>query len=193
MDSASADLTESNPEDWPQELESVLFDKETIARRVAELGAAIARDYDGRPLVLIAVLKGGIFFLSDLSREITLPHEFDLVGAQSYKGGTRPTEDITITKDLDLDIEGKDVLIVEDIYDTGGTLGVIRKMLEIHQPASIEVCALLNKKKDRTDRIELKYIGFNIEDVFVVGYGLDYKEKFRNLPCIGVLRPEIYQ
>lgn len=193
MDSVSADLMESDSQNRLRDLESVLFDKETIARKVAELGDSISRDYAGKSLVLVAVLKGGIFFLSDLSRAISIPHEFDLVGAQSYKGGTRPTEDIRITKDLDLDIEGKDVLIIEDIYDTGGTLGVIRKMLEIHQPNSVEVCALLNKKKDRPDPIRVRYVGFDIDDVFVVGYGLDFKEKYRGLPCIGVLKADIYE
>lgn len=176
-----------------EHLDSVLFTEEGIRARVAALGKQITRDYQGRDLALIGILKGGIIFLADLSREIDLAHEFDMVGAQSYKGGTQPTRDVVITKDLDLEIEGRDVLIIEDIYDTGNTLRVIQQMLDIFSPRSIEVCALLAKNKDRKVPVNLKYVGFEIDDVFVVGYGLDYKERYRNLKCIGVLNKEMYQ
>jgi hypoxanthine phosphoribosyltransferase len=175
-----------------QDLERVLFSREMIAERVHELGQQISKDYQGKNLVLVGILKGGILFLSDLSRELSIPHQFDLVGAESYKGGTQPTPEVRITKDIDLSIEGRDVLLVEDIYDTGNTLRVLRDMLKIYRPASIEICALLSKRKNRSEKMDLKYVGFDIDDVFVVGYGLDYKERYRNLRCIGVLHPEFY-
>lgn len=175
-----------------QDLQSILFTKEQIANRVRELGLQISKDYQGKELVLIGILKGGILFLSDLSREITVPHQFDLVGAESYKGGTQPTREIRITKDIDLSIQGKHVLLVEDIYDTGNTLKVLQEMLRIYRPASLGICALLSKRKTRPNPLDLKYVGFEIEDVFVVGYGLDYKERYRNLQCIGILHPELY-
>lgn len=181
------------PTSLQDDLSAVLHGEEEISAKVAEMGARIARDYAGRDLVLIGVLKGGIFFLSDLSRAIALPHEFDMVGASSYKDGTVPTPEVTITKDLDLSIRGRDALLVEDIYDTGRTLNAIHSMLEMYQPRTLEVCALLRKEKPRTPEIDIKYVGFDIEDVFVVGYGLDYKERYRNLRCIGVLAPEIYE
>lgn len=182
----------STSADLNMDLEKVLFSRERIAERVQELGHQISTDYQGKELVLIGILKGGILFLSDLSREIEIPHQFDLVGAESYKGGTRPTEEIRITKDVDLSIQGKHVLLVEDIYDTGNTLRVLREMLQIYRPQSIEICALLAKRKPRPHPIAIKYVGFEIDDVFVVGYGLDYKERYRNLRCIGVLHPEFY-
>jgi hypoxanthine phosphoribosyltransferase len=178
--------------DLRHDLERILYSREQIAERVQELGQQISHDYQGKKLVLVGILKGGILFLSDLSREIAIPHEFDLVGAESYKGGTHPTEDVRITKDIDLSIEGKHVLLVEDIFDTGNTLRVLRKMLKIYRPESIEICALLAKRKPRANPVELKYVGFEIDDVFVVGYGLDYKERYRNLNCVGVLHPEFY-
>lgn len=174
------------------DLESVIFTREQIGERVQELGEQISRDYQGKELVLIGILKGGILFLSDLSREITIPHQFDLVGAESYKGGTQPTPEVRITKDIDLSIEDRHVLLIEDIYDTGNTLRVLREMIRIYRPASVEICALLAKRKPRAHPVSIKYVGFEIDDVFVVGYGLDYKERYRNLGCIGVLNPEFY-
>jgi hypoxanthine phosphoribosyltransferase len=173
-----------------QDLQTVLFTEEQIARKVAELGARISRDYAERDLVLIGVLKGGVVFLSDLSRAITVPSEYDLVGARSYKEGTRPSAEVTITKDLDLPIRGRDVLLVEDIYDTGNTMRAIHEMLAMYRPRSLEICSLLRKSKRRDNPMEIKYVGFEIDEVFVVGYGLDYKERYRGLRCIGVLNPE---
>ncbi len=178
--------------DLSQALERILFTQAQIAERVDELGRRISEDYQGKDLVLIGILKGGILFLSDLSRAITIPHQFDLVGAESYKGGTQPTANIRVTKDIDLSIQGRHVLLIEDIYDTGNTLRVLREMLQIYRPQSIEICALLAKRKPRPHPIPIKYVGFEIDDVFVVGYGLDYKERYRNLRCIGVLHPEFY-
>ena len=174
-------------------IDRVLFSSEQLRERVGELSEQISEDYQGKDLVLIGILKGGIVFLSDLSRSLSIAHEYDLVGAQSYKGGTKPTDDVTITKDLDLSIRDRDVLLIEDIYDTGNTLSTIHKMVKMYQPASLEICALLSKVKDRPQKLDVKYVGFEIEDVFVVGYGLDYKERYRHLSCLGVLKPEIYE
>jgi len=175
------------------DLERVLFDRETIQTRVRELGRQISEDYRGRELVLISIIKGGIVFLSDLMRAITIPHAFDLVGASSYRGGTRSTGRVIITKDAELDLRGKHILLVEDILDSGHTLNVVCELLRIQEPASLEICALLNKNRTRDFSIPLKYVGFEIPDEYVVGYGLDYKEHYRNLACIGVLKPEIYR
>jgi hypoxanthine phosphoribosyltransferase len=174
------------------DLQTILLTEDEIRRRVHELGAAISQDYQGKDTILIGILKGGITFLADLSRAITIPHQYDLVGAMSYKGGTRPTDDVQITKELILPIRGRHVLLTEDIYDTGNTLATIHTMLKMYQPASLEICALLSKKKHRKRQLDIKYVGFEIDDVFVVGYGLDYKEMYRNLRCIGVLSPELY-
>lgn len=174
------------------DLSSVLLTEGQIAERVAELGRRISADYAGRDLVLIGVLKGSLIFLSDLTRRVTIPHSIDLVGAQSYMSGASTAERVDVTKDIDLDLRGRHALLIEDIYDTGGTMRVILDMLRMHQPATLEVCSLLSKKKRDREGVDLKYVGFEIEDVFVVGYGLDYKERYRNLPHIGVLSPEIY-
>ena len=176
-----------------QDLTGVLFSKEQLATRVAELGEAISKDYEGKDLVLIGILKGGVVFLSDLSRQITIPHVYDLVGARSYKGGTRPSPQVSITKDLDLPIKGRDVLITEDIYDTGNTLRAVLSMIEMYRPRSVEICALLRKKKVRQPELAVKYVGFEVDDVFVVGYGLDYREHYRHLSYIGILNPEVYE
>ena len=176
-----------------EDLQSILYTEEEIRSKVAELGRRISEDYQGKDLVLVGILKGGITFLADLSRSITVPHQYDLVGAQCYKGGTRPTQDVRITKELDLPIRGRPVLLIEDIYDTGNTLHTIHTMIKMYQPASLEICALLSKTKQHNQTLEIKYVGFEIEDVFVVGYGLDYKEFYRNLRCVGVLQPEIYR
>jgi hypoxanthine phosphoribosyltransferase len=183
----------TQPLDALNDLERILIEEEALADRVAELGAEITRDYAGRKLILVSVLKGGILFLADLIRRINLPHEIELMGASSYKGGMAPTAGIRITKDVDQNLSGKHVLLVEDIYDTGRTLKVAYELLKLHGPASIEVCSLLVKPKAHEEIIPVKYVGFDIEDVFVVGYGLDYKERYRNLPCIGVLKSEIYR
>jgi hypoxanthine phosphoribosyltransferase len=174
------------------DLEAILITHEQIASRTAELGAQVSQDYAGRDLILVSILKGGVLFLADLTRQITIPHQIELVGASSYKGGTVQAGGVRITKDVDQSLHRKDILLIEDIYDTGNTLHVIYELLQIHRPASIEVCALLRRKKPDAQRLPVKYLGFDIGDDFVVGYGLDYKESYRNLPCIGILRPEMY-
>ena len=173
-------------------LARVLFSGDQIAERVHELGQKISSDYQGRQLVLISILKGGIVFLGDLMRAITIPHAFDLVGASSYRGTTATSGKVIITKDAELDLRGKDVLLVEDILDTGHTLNVVCELLKIQGPASLKICCLLNKNRGRCFDIPLEYVGFEIPDEFVVGYGLDYREHYRNLRCIGVLKPEVY-
>lgn len=168
----------------------VLYSEEQIRQRVQELGRELSKDYQGKPLVLVSILKGGIVFLADLLRSITIPHVFDVIGASSYRGGTISTGKISITKDLDLDIRGKHVVLVEDILDTGKTLNLVLELINLHEPASLEICCLLDKDHPRELVIPIKYTGFRIPDEFVVGYGLDYQEKYRNLPCIGVLNEE---
>lgn len=176
-----------------EDIERVLFDEAAIRARVAELGRKISEDYKGRPLVLIGVLKGSLFFLSDLSRKIEIPHKLDLVGARSYVGAGS-SGSVSVTKDLDFELRGKDVLIVEDIYDSGRTLKVIRDMVALERPASIEICAMLWKDlPSRACDLEVRYVGFHVENVFVVGYGLDYLERYRHLDYIGVLSPEVYR
>ena len=175
-----------------QDLERVLYSEEDIRNRIADLGRQISADYAGKDLVLISILKGGILFLADLTRAITIPHAFDLMGASSYKGRSSSGK-VIITKDTELDLRGKHVLLVEDILDTGHTLSVIIELLKIQDPASVEICCLLNKQRERKLTVPLKYTGFEIPDEFVVGYGLDYNEHYRNLSGIGILKPEIYR
>lgn len=176
-----------------EDLASVLYDEQTLAERISALGKTISADFAGKELVLVSILKGGLYFLADLSRAITIPHQVELVGASSYKGGTRPITDVRITKDIDQPLTDKHVILIEDIYDTGNTLKVVYDLLKMHRPAGISVCALLNKKKSHSEKVDLDYVGFEIDDHFVVGYGLDFKEYYRNLPCIGILKPEKYQ
>lgn len=176
------------------DLESILISEEQLQKRLDQLARQITKDYTGRKLVLVGVLRGCLPFLADLTKRIPIPHSYDLVGASSYGASTTSSGRVLITKDIDVDIAGADVLITEDIYDTGNTLAKIRDLIMLHKPASVEVCALLWKeKKDRKREVPIKYVGFEIPDEFVVGYGLDFNEIYRNLPCIGVLRSEIYK
>ncbi len=180
-----------NPLD--QHLVRVLYTREQIQQRVAALGAQITEDYKDRQLVLVGILRGAMVFLSDLSRAIHLPHSWDMCGAASYGQGTISSGHVQITKDVEVDLRDKDVIIIEDIYDSGRTLRAICDLLRVHQPATIEVCAFLYKhKKNRINEVAIKYVGFELPDEFVVGYGLDYNEYYRNLECIGILDPKIY-
>jgi len=174
-------------------LERVLLTREQIEGRVKELAAEISRDYAGKDLVLISVLKGGVIFLADLTRLLTILHSYDLVGASSYLGKTKSSGEVRLTKDVDLEIKNKHVLLIEDIYDSGATLVFLKDILQVHSPASIEVCSFLDKEKKHKHHVKVRYVGFHIPDVFVVGYGLDFQELYRNLDCIGVLKPEIYE
>jgi hypoxanthine phosphoribosyltransferase len=174
------------------DVEQVLLDADAIARRVAELGAALNRDYAGKQPVFVSVLKGSIVFLADLLRTVDMPVSIDLMEVSSYGSGTESSGQVRILKDLSSSIEGRDVVVVEDIIDTGLTLNYLLGYLRDRQPASLRVCCLLDKPARRLSEIEIEYRGFTIPDRFVVGYGLDYDERYRNLPYIGVLRPSVY-
>ena len=165
----------------------VLIDEETLAARVAELGAEVSADYHGRDLLLIGVLKGAVFFMADLMRELTVPCEIDFMAISSYGAATDSSGVVRILKDLDINIEGRDVLVVEDIIDSGLTLSYLMRNLEAREPASLEICALLTKPERREIEVPVRYVGFEIPNRFVVGYGLDFAERYRNLPYVGVL------
>lgn len=170
-------------------IERVLVDQEALQRRVAELGLEISADYAGKDLVLVCVLKGGITFLTDLMREITIPHEVDFLAISSYGVGQREsTGAVRLVMDLKGDIAGRDVLIVEDIVDSGQTMDYLLRLFQARQPASLSVCTLLSKPSRRTVHVPLDYVGFDIPDEFVLGYGLDLDEKYRNLPFVAVLK-----
>ena len=174
------------------DIREVLLTKEEIEAVVKDLGKKITEDYKGKNLFLITVLKGAVVFLGDLMRAIEIPCEIEFMVLSSYGSGTTSTGSVKIVKDIDLPLEGKDVLIVEDILDTGFTLSFLVDLLKSRNPKSIEICTLLDKPDRRKVEISAKYTGRKIPDEFVVGYGLDYDEKYRNLPFIGVLKPEVY-
>ncbi|MDX1995700.1 MAG: hypoxanthine phosphoribosyltransferase [bacterium] len=173
-------------------LQEVLIDEDTLQQRVAALGEQISQDYaDCDSLLLVCILKGGVMFLTDLTRHITVPHEIDFMAVSSYGKGVRvSSRNIRIDMDLTAPLHGKHVLIVEDIIDSGYTLYYVMEMLKTRQPASLRLVALLNKASRREISINIDYVGFEIEDRFVFGYGLDLDEKYRNLPFIGVVRKE---
>jgi hypoxanthine phosphoribosyltransferase len=170
-------------------IERILIGQEALQARISELGQELSADYAGKDLVLICVLKGGITFLTDLMREITLPHEVDFLAISSYGVGQREsTGAVRLVMDLKGDIAGRDVLIIEDIVDTGQTMDYLLRLFWARQPASLRVCTLLNKPSRRTVDVSLDYVGFDIPDEFVLGYGLDLDEKYRNLPYVAVLK-----
>lgn len=174
------------------DMEQVLFTAEELDRRITQLAAEIDRDYAGKAPLLIGILRGSFIFMADLTRKITLPVTVDFMAMSSYGKGTKSTGQVEIKKDLSEDIEGRDVIVVEDILDSGNTLYYLLKILEARGPASVKLCALLDKPERREKPVELSYCGFSIPDAFVVGYGLDYAEKYRNLPYIGILSPKVY-
>ena len=175
------------------DIESVIISEEQIDERVRELGAEISRDYAGETVLLVAVLRGAAIFLADLSRAISVPVELDFMAVSSYGSSTKSSGVVRILKDLDEQIEGRHVIVVEDILDTGLTLKYLLKNLASRKPASLEVVTLLNKQGKQRVPISCKYSGFSVPDVFVVGYGLDFAERYRNLPYVGVLKPSAYQ
>ena len=179
--------------DLEKDIAKILITREQLSTRIAELGETISRDYAGKDLILVCVLKGGVVFLSDLVRAVHVPHEIDFMAISSY-GGTRLESSgvVRILMDLNASIEGRNVMIVEDIIDTGRTLTYISENLRTRNPASLKICTLLNKPSRREVSVELDYVGFDIPNEFVVGYGLDYNELYRNLPFVGVLKPEMY-
>ena len=174
------------------DVEEVLLSGEQVQARVAELGAQLASDYAGRDPVLVSVLKGSIIFLADLVRAMPIPLSIDLMEVSSYGASTESSGQVRILKDLSTPIEGREVIVVEDIIDTGLTLNYLLRYLHDKGPASIRICCLLDKPARRLAPIEIDYRGFTIADRFVIGYGLDYDERYRNLPYIGVLRPSVY-
>ena len=175
-----------------QDIKCVLFSEEQLEQRVCELAAQIDRDYAGKEPLLVSVLRGSFVFMADLCRRIDLPCTIDFMSVSSYGSGTSSTGQVQITKDLSGDISGKHILVVEDILDSGNTLSYLLKLLEQRKPASIRLCTLLDKPERRVKPVEVHYSGFTIPDAFVVGYGLDYAEHYRNLPYIGILKPEVY-
>ncbi len=174
------------------DLTEILYTEQQIAEMVAKLGEQITRDYKGKDLLVIAVLKGSNIFLADLIRKIDMPIEIDFIAVSSYGKSTKSSGVVKIIKDLDYSIEGKNVLIIEDIIDSGLTLHYLMDNFMTRNPESLEVCTLLDKPEKRVVDTKVKYSGFNIPDVFIVGYGLDYAEKYRNLPYVGVLDPKVY-
>jgi len=169
---------------------TVLLSAEQIAPIVARLGREISRDYTGRHPILISLLKGGVVFLADLIRQITIPHHIEFLQVSSYGGGTTHTGGVKIVTDLAVPVEGRDVIIVEDVVDTGMTLAYIVEVLRLRNPGSLEICALLRKRVGTPAGIDVRYLGCEIPDQFVVGYGLDYRENFRHLPFIAALDPD---
>ena len=174
-------------------IKEVLLSEEQISEKVKELGAKISKDYAGKNLLVVVILKGSVIFAADLLRAIDIPVEIDFMAVSSYGKGTVSTGVVKIIKDLNESIEGKNILVIEDILDSGKTLSNLCTLLKTRNPASVEVCALLNKPERREAEVNLKYSGFSIPDEFVVGYGLDYAEKYRNLPYVGILKREVYE
>ena len=170
-----------------------MISEEQLRDRIAEIGAEISRDYAGEKVLLVAVLRGAALFIADLARQITVPVELDFMAVSSYGSSTKSSGVVRILKDLDEQIEGRHVLVVEDILDTGLTLKYLLKNLASRKPASLEVVTLLNKEGKQRVPISCKYVGFSVPDEFVVGFGLDFAERYRNLPYVGVLKPSAYQ
>ena len=175
------------------DIKEVLFSEDEIRDKVRQMGAKISKDYFGKELILIGVLKGSVIFMSDLLKDISIPCKMDFMAVSSYGTSTETSGVVRILKDLDFEIQGKDVLIVEDIIDSGVTLKYLIKYLSARNPNSLEIACLLNKPDRRRVEIDVKYLGYDVPDHFLVGYGLDYAEKYRNLPFVGILKDEIYK
>jgi hypoxanthine phosphoribosyltransferase len=169
----------------------ILIEEDELQRRIADLGEEISADYRGRDLLLLGVLKGAVFFMSDLMRRLTIPCEIDFMAISSYGASTDSSGVVRILKDLDINIESRHVLVVEDIIDSGLTLSYLMRMLESREPASLEICALLTKPERREIDVDVRYTGFEIPNRFVIGYGLDFAERYRNLPYVAVLHPDL--
>jgi hypoxanthine phosphoribosyltransferase len=169
----------------------ILIDAEPLQARIGELGQEISSEYEGRDLLLVGVLKGAVFFMADLMRELTIPCEIDFMAISSYGAATDSSGVVRILKDLDANIAGRDVLVVEDIIDSGLTLSYLMRSLKARKPASLEICALLTKPERREIDVPVKFVGFEIPNKFVIGYGLDFAERYRNLPYVAVLHPDL--
>ena len=175
-----------------QDIQEILFTEGQLKKRVDEIARQIEADYAGKEIMLISVLRGSFIFMADLCRAIRLPCTLDFMSVSSYGTGTTSSGQVQITKDLSEDITGRHIIVVEDILDSGNTLSYLLNILEHRHPASVRLCTLLDKPDRRTKPVDLHYRGFTLPDAFVVGYGLDYAEKYRNLPYIGILKPEVY-
>jgi hypoxanthine phosphoribosyltransferase len=185
-------LNASVPRRWRKEVERVLITEEQIARRIKILAREIERDFRGRETVVVSLLNGTMMFLGDLIRHLDLPLRLDFIGVSSYGVGTE-SGDLVFTKELRLDVRGRDVLLVDDILDTGKTMSRVLQKLRVLRPRRIKVCVLLDKPSRRLEDAAADYVGFEVPDYFVVGYGLDFAERYRNLPFVGVLHPDIYK
>ena len=174
------------------DVEKTLLSCEQLNQIVTDLGARISKDYEGKNLLMVSILKGSVVFMADLMRAVTIPCSIDFMSVSSYGSGTRTSGTVKIVKDLDIDLGGYDLLLVEDILDSGLTLSYVRDMLMTRIPASIRICTLLDKPARRIADIKADYVGAEIPDDFVIGYGLDYDEKYRNLPFVGILSPRVY-
>jgi hypoxanthine phosphoribosyltransferase len=177
---------------WRNEVERVLITEEQLAQRVKILAHEIERDFRGRETVVVSLLSGTVMFLADLIRHLNLPMRLDFIGVSSYGTGTESGE-LVFTKELCLDVRGRDVLLIDDILDTGKTMSRVLPKLRALKPRRIKVCVLLDKPERRVEKIKADYVGFSVPDFFVVGYGLDFAERYRNLPFVGVLHPHIYK
>jgi len=175
------------------DIREILFTEEKIASIVRNMGRQISEEYVGKNLFMVSVLKGSLMFMADLMRAVTIPCSIDFLSVSSYGNGTASSGEVRILKDLDCSLEGKDLLVVEDILDSGVTLSFLLKTLSARKPASIRLCTFLDKPERRRVDIHPDYVGAVVPDKFIVGYGLDYAEKYRNLPYIGVLKPEVYE
>ncbi|MGA2242626.1 MAG: hypoxanthine phosphoribosyltransferase [Verrucomicrobiota bacterium] len=187
-----ARATQNVPPRWRKEVERILITDEQIERRIRQMAREIERDFRGREMVVVSLLNGTVMFLADLMRHLSLPLRLDFMGVSSYGAGTE-SGDLVFTKELRLDMRGRDVLLVDDILDTGRTISRVLPKLRALKPRRIKICVLLNKSVRRVEKVKANYIGFEIPDYFVVGYGLDFAERYRNLPFVGVLYPHVYK
>ena len=176
-----------------KDIQEVLFSEEQLQEIVERIGRQISEDYRDKKLLMVSILKGSVVFMADLMRAITIPCRIDFMAVSSYGSGTKTSGVVKIIKDLDINLQGKDLLLVEDILDSGMTLQYIRDMLQQRNPSSIKLCTLFDKPERRTVDIYPDYFGAIVPDAFIVGYGLDYDEKYRNLPYVGILKPEVYE
>lgn len=176
-----------------QDIQEVIYSAEDLQAKIKELGSAISRDYAGKEVLMIGVLRGAVIFMADLARVIDIPVAIDFMAVSSYGAATSTSGVVRIIKDLDESVEGRHVLVVEDIIDSGLTLNYLLDIIKSRNPASIRLCTLFSKPERRKVEVQVDYTGFTIPDAFVVGYGLDYAEKYRNLPFVGILKPEVYK
>ncbi len=176
-----------------EDIQEMLFTERQIAVMVERVGKEISRDYKGKNLLLVSVLKGSVVFMADLMRSITIPAKIDFMATSSYGSGTKTSGVVKIIKDLDIPLSGYDIVLVEDILDSGKTLSYLIELLKDRGPKSLQICTLFDKPERREAQVEARYVGAQIPDEFIVGYGLDYDEKYRNLPFVGILNPSVYQ